>query len=75
MMACAVIAAIGVVVTYFFIPTYSVDMLVHEGTYMVLDHPCLHPSDEDMLQLSGYELVKDEEMQTHDLQQIQHQRR
>lgn len=61
MMICSLIAAVGVVVTYFFIPTYGVDMLVQEGTYMVLDHACLQPSDADMMLLDGYELVEGEE--------------
>lgn len=70
MMCCAAIAAAGVVVTYFFIPSYGVDMLVHEGTYMVLDHHCLQPSDEEMLQLTGYELVNDEEAQATEEQRL-----
>jgi len=57
MLICSIVAALGVCVTYLFTPTYGADMLTHEGTYMVLDHACLLPSDEDMMRLDGYELV------------------
>jgi hypothetical protein len=61
MFLCSLIAALGVAVTYFFIPTYDVITLTHEGTYMVLDHACLQPCDADLVLLDGYELVQDGE--------------
>jgi hypothetical protein len=60
MFLCSLIAALGVLVTYLFIPTYDVSTLTHEGTYMVLDHACLQPNDADMMLLDGYELVQDD---------------
>ena len=60
MAICGLVALCGVAVTYLFIPTYGVEELREEGTYMVLDHACLLPDDEHMVSLQGYELVVEE---------------
>lgn len=61
MLSCSVIAALGTLVTYLFIPSYDASMLVEEGSYLPLDHAFLRPCDEDLLQLDGYELVEVDE--------------
>lgn len=61
MLICSIVAALGTLVTYLFIPQYDAEMLVEEGSYLALDQACLRPCDADLLLLDGYELVEVEE--------------
>lgn len=61
MLICALVAGLGTLTTYLFIPTYDAEMLVEEGSYLQLDHAFLRPCDADLLLLDGYELVEVDE--------------
>ena len=53
MFLCSGIAFLGAVVTYFFTPRYGASELESEDSYLMLEHPCLVPSVEDLALLEA----------------------
>ena len=53
MFLCSGIAFLGAVVTHFFTPRYGASELESEDNYLMLEHPCLIPSEEDLALLEA----------------------
>ena len=62
MFLCAIIAFLGAVVTYFFTPRYGAKDLEVEDNYLLLEHPCLQPSAEDLRILEASKEAKGQGM-------------
>ena len=54
MFLCSGIAFLGAVVTHFFTPRYGASELESEDNYLMLEHACLVPSDEDLARLEKH---------------------
>ena len=54
MFLCSGIAFLGAVVTHFFTPRYGASELESEDNYLMLEHACLVPSDEDLAWLETH---------------------
>ena len=62
MLACSVIALLGALCTYYFIPTYGIDELEVEDTYITLDYDCVKPNAETLEFIQSVQQARQFEM-------------
>lgn len=86
MLICGIVAVLGLLSTYLFIPKYDAELLAEDDIYLLLEHPCLQPSMEEleiledvrrekMLASGMYEMVEIIDYTMDDLENLQVRKR